>query len=35
MIEGLVNPSRIKVAVNKDYDFLMSSENKKQLDGMV
>ena len=33
MIEGLVNPSRIKVAVNKDYDFLMSSENKNNLMG--
>ena len=27
MIEGLVNPSRIKVYVNEEYDFLMSTEN--------
>lgn len=27
MIEGLVNPSRIKVCVNRGYDFLMSAKN--------
>jgi len=27
MIKGLVNPSRIKVCVNLDYDCLMSKEN--------
>ena len=31
MIEGLVNPSRIKVAVNEKYDFLMSAENTNDL----
>lgn len=27
MIEGLNTPSRIKLAVNKDYDFLLSAKN--------
>jgi hypothetical protein len=27
MIKGLVNPSRIKVCVNPDYDVLLSAEN--------